>query len=77
MEHNAHVKMAVAHRLHSTADYAAYNYGARSKIAKACAAGDARGFMANTDFVTQDIDIKLANLQDFIAFRLPRTEWEA
>lgn len=73
---DAHVHQAVAHRLHSTADYAAFNYGAKSRIAKACAAGDARAFMACTGFVTQDTDIKLSNLQDYIAFRLPRTAWE-
>jgi len=74
--HNGHVEAAVAHRLRAHRDYAVFNYGASSRIAKACAAGDARGFMSCTEFVTQNTDIKLANLQDHIAFRLPRAAWE-
>lgn len=60
---------SIVELLQGRADYAEYNYGAKSAITVACRAGDAKAFMQATQHITEARDSVLAQLQNVIIVR--------
>ena len=57
---------AAAKRLHDSIAYFAYNYGDRHALTLAAIAGDLRAFRAAACHITQNFDVRAADLCDLI-----------